>query len=73
MAMSSFSFQWKVHERAKQKKNTISRNFRHFSNFDVFLKGEPTGIQKPKRDLPTSYGTLDMAPDNHTAPQVEKF
>ena len=29
-------------------KNAISRDFRHFSNFDIFLKGEPRGIQKPQ-------------------------
>ena len=46
---------------AKKKKNAISRDFWHFSNFDVFLKGEPRGIQKPKRDLPNSCGTRDMA------------
>ena len=33
----------------------------HFSNFDVFLKGEPRGIQKPKQDLPNSCGPCDMA------------
>ena len=27
------------------KKNAISRDFWHFSNFDVFLKGEQRGIQ----------------------------
>ena len=42
-------------------KIAISRDFWHFSNFDVFLKGVPRGIQKPKRDLPKSYGTRDMA------------
>ena len=42
-------------------KIAISRNFWHFSNFDVFLKGEPRGIQKPKRNLPNSCGTWDMA------------
>ena len=44
-----------------QPKIAISRDFWHFSNFDVFLKGEPRGIQKPKRDLPTSCGTRDRA------------
>ena len=39
----------------------ISRDIWHFSNFDVFLKGEPRGIQKPKRDLLTSCGTRCMA------------
>ena len=39
----------------------ISRDFWHFSNFDVLLKGEPRGIQNPKRDLPNSCGTRDMA------------
>ena len=58
MAASSFSFQWQG--RADQK-NVISRDFWHFSNFDVFLKGEPWGIQKPKRDLTNSCGTRDMA------------
>ena len=61
MAALSFSFQWKVHGRGDLKKNAISREFWHFSNFDVFLKGEPRGIQKPKWDLPTSTGTRDMA------------
>ena len=42
-------------------KNAISRDSRHFSNFDVFLKGVPRGIQKPKRDLAISCGTRDMA------------
>ena len=44
-------------------KIAISRDFWHFSNFDVFffLKGEPRGIQKPKRDLPNSRGTRDIA------------
>ena len=61
MAAPSFSFQWKVHWRADLK-NAISRDFCHCSKFDVFfLKGEPRGIQKPKRDLPTSCGTRDMA------------
>ena len=61
MAASSFSFQWKVHGRADQTKTAISRNFLELSNFDVFLKGEPRGIQKPKRDLPNSCGTREMA------------
>ena len=42
-------------------KIAISRDFWHFFNFDVFLKGEPREIQKPKRDLPTSCGIRDMA------------
>ena len=42
-------------------KNAISRDSRHFSNFDVFLKAVPRGIQKPKRDLPNSCDTRDMA------------
>ena len=42
-------------------KIAISRDFWHFSNFDVFLKGEPRGIQKPKRDLPNSCATREMA------------
>ena len=42
-------------------KIAISRNFWHFSNFDVFVKGKLRGIQKPKRDLPTSCSTQDMA------------
>ena len=42
-------------------KNVISRDFWHFSNFDVLLKGEPRGIQKPKRDLLENCGTRDMA------------
>ena len=42
-------------------KNAISRDFWHFFNFDVFLKGEPRGTQKPKRDLPNRCGTRDMA------------
>ena len=47
--------------RDNRPKIAISRDFWHFSNFDVFLKGEPRGIQKPKRDLPTICGTRDMA------------
>ena len=45
-------------------KIAIYRDFWHFSNFDVFLKGEPRGIQKPKPDLPTSCGTRDMAAES---------
>ena len=33
-------------------KIAISRDFWHFSNFDVFLKREPRGIQKPKGGEP---------------------
>ena len=35
-------------------KIAISRNFWHFSNFDVFLKEEPSGIQNPS-------GTFQLA------------
>ena len=49
-----FHFQWKVHGRADQKNNTIFRNFWHFSNFDVSLKGEPRGMQKSKRTSQTA-------------------
>ena len=42
-------------------KNAISLDFWHFSNFDVFLKGEPKGIQTSKRDLPNSCGIWDVA------------
>ena len=38
--------------RGGRPKIAISRNCWHFSNFDVFLKGEPRGIQKPKREPP---------------------
>ena len=60
MAASSFTFQRKVNGEGRPK-NAISRDFWLFSNFDVFLKGVPRGIQKSKRDLPTSRGTRDMA------------
>ena len=42
-------------------KIAISRDFWHFFNLDIFLKGEPRGIQKPKRDLPTRCGARVMA------------
>ena len=48
----------------KKKKKAISRDFLHFFNFDVILKGEPRGIQKLKRDLPNSCGTRDMAAES---------
>ena len=47
--------------RDSQPKIAISRDFWHFSNFDVFLNGEPGGIQKPKRDLPNCCSARDMA------------
>ena len=42
-------------------KIAISRDLWLFSIFDVVLKGEPRGIQKPKRDLPNCCGTRDVA------------
>ena len=59
-APSSFNFQWKAHGRADQKKCDFPR-FLALFQFDVFLKGDPMGIQKPKWDLPKSCGTRDMA------------
>ena len=45
-------------------KIAISRDSRHFFNFDVFLKAVPRGIQKSKRDLPNSCGTWDVAAES---------
>ena len=57
----------KIHQKLENLENTFLENreitffLLHFSVFDVFLKGEPRGIQNPKRDLPKSSGTRDMA------------
>ena len=51
MAASSFSFQWKVHGRADQK-NAISRNFWHFSSFDVFFERGTQGHPKTQAGPP---------------------
>ena len=50
--------------RVGRPKIAMSRDFWHFSNFDVFLKGEPRGIQRPKRGLPNSCGTREMAAES---------
>ena len=61
MAAQNSHFIGKHEGRPTKKKNTISRDFWHFSNSYVILKGQPRGIQKPKRNLPNIYGTRDMA------------